>query len=492
MTKEKLFSFQQVLSSPVFAFFFAVGAGVLFLGRPSFWYDEAATVSAARRPVAEIIDLVGNVDLVHAAYYFVIHQWAGIFGFSEFSLRFPSVLAFALAAAGFALFISHFDRRPHLITPIAVVAFIVCPGIYWASGEARGYAFCLAAVCWANVALVKALAAKHLRAVLCWLAYAVLLILATAFLLYAPLIGFFHATLVWMYFQRDRVSAKLLGFGISWLFCAAVAIPFALGCWQQRAQVAHLSDSWPRILVKVGLGQVFMGPRTQNVLWQILAVAALIVCVVLVVILLPRILAGSWRRQELLLALVWLVSPMLVIVGAKLLGHNFYAERYLIFANPGACWLVAELIVRGRLWNRRLADVLAVILLLACLGSTSFQRALLGSKAGQNYRELAQFSRGASRVAFVDTDSRGIAIAYPNLMDGEDVLLAETPVESDTLYGKNLRPEPLAGSGEVVVYFDTTRPYQLEDYRAIALSSCVEEDAIQHAQYSAARFSCPL
>lgn len=74
MTKEKLFSFQQVLSSPVFAFFLAVGAGVLFLGRPSFWYDEAATVSAARRPVAEIIDLVGNVDLVHAAYYFVIHQ----------------------------------------------------------------------------------------------------------------------------------------------------------------------------------------------------------------------------------------------------------------------------------------------------------------------------------------------------------------------------------------------------------------------------------
>lgn len=43
-----------------------------------------------------------------------------------------------------------------------------------------------------------------------------------------------HVTLVWMYFQRDRVSAKLLGFGISWLCCAAVAIPFAPGCAKTR------------------------------------------------------------------------------------------------------------------------------------------------------------------------------------------------------------------------------------------------------------------
>src|ERR1700759_3136560 len=45
-------------------------------GRPSFWYDEAATISASySRSLGQGWQILGNVDAVHGLYYLLITGW---------------------------------------------------------------------------------------------------------------------------------------------------------------------------------------------------------------------------------------------------------------------------------------------------------------------------------------------------------------------------------------------------------------------------------
>ena len=70
-------------------------------GRPSFWYDEAATMSASySRSLAQLWQMLGNVDAVEGLYYVLMHGWFTIFPPTEFWSRAPSGLAVGGAAAG--------------------------------------------------------------------------------------------------------------------------------------------------------------------------------------------------------------------------------------------------------------------------------------------------------------------------------------------------------------------------------------------------------
>jgi len=82
----------------------AVLASVVSLagaGRPSFWYDEAATISAAySRSLSQLWHMLGNVDAVEGLYYVLMHGWFKIVPPTEFWSRVPSGLAVGVAAAG--------------------------------------------------------------------------------------------------------------------------------------------------------------------------------------------------------------------------------------------------------------------------------------------------------------------------------------------------------------------------------------------------------
>ena len=68
----------------------------------SFWTDEAATISASGRSLSELWRMTDTIDVVHAAYYAVMHLWTSVFGSSPFALRLPSALAMGVAAGGVA------------------------------------------------------------------------------------------------------------------------------------------------------------------------------------------------------------------------------------------------------------------------------------------------------------------------------------------------------------------------------------------------------
>src|SRR5215475_12500496 len=86
------------------------------IARPSYWRDEAATIAAIKRPLGDLIAMLGNVDAVHAAYYLMMWPIEHVLGSGELVLRLPSAVAAAVGAAAVAAT----GRR--LITPLAGVS----------------------------------------------------------------------------------------------------------------------------------------------------------------------------------------------------------------------------------------------------------------------------------------------------------------------------------------------------------------------------------
>src|SRR5688572_22233937 len=65
----------------------------------SVWRDEAATWQVARRSTVDIWHMLEQVDVVHGLYYLLMHGVFELFGPGTTTLRLPSVLATAVAAA---------------------------------------------------------------------------------------------------------------------------------------------------------------------------------------------------------------------------------------------------------------------------------------------------------------------------------------------------------------------------------------------------------
>src|SRR5271168_5574368 len=124
-------------------------------GRPSFWYDEAATISAAySRSLSQLWHMLGNVDAVEGLYYVLMHGWFKIVPPTEFWSRVPSGLAVGAAAAGVVVLSKQFSSRT-----VALASGVVCailPRATWAGIEARPYAISMMAAVWLTVLLVVA------------------------------------------------------------------------------------------------------------------------------------------------------------------------------------------------------------------------------------------------------------------------------------------------------------------------------------------------
>src|SRR5262244_2582821 len=73
------------------------------IGVPSFTRDEGATLLAVHRSFPEMLRMLGNVDVVHSAYYALIWVVTRLAGGSELAARAPSAVAMAVAAVGVTL-----------------------------------------------------------------------------------------------------------------------------------------------------------------------------------------------------------------------------------------------------------------------------------------------------------------------------------------------------------------------------------------------------
>ncbi|MEV4259792.1 glycosyltransferase family 39 protein, partial [Spirillospora sp. NPDC049652] len=315
------------------------------LGRPSYWLDEAATVSAMRRPLPDLLRVFQDMDLVHAGYYLVLWPWAHVFGTGETALRLPSALVTALAAAGVTVLGRRCAGKTAGLASGLVYASMVSVTRY--AQEARSYAMVGAVAVLASYLLVRGLGADEgaaggaggddatsKRRRWPWFAgYALAVALLGLLNLEALLLVLAH--LVTLAFSRAG-----RGIWVRWLLAAAGAgvalAPFALAASRQDKQIDWLPK--PGGLMLWRLVKFFAGDARLAV--PVLGLALLGALI-------------AWRRESAVsltaLALPWFLLPSVVLLSWSAVGEPVFIFRYVFFSLPGLALLVGAGL--ARLWR---------------------------------------------------------------------------------------------------------------------------------------------
>ncbi|MDR2566606.1 MAG: hypothetical protein LBC97_11255 [Bifidobacteriaceae bacterium] len=478
--------------------------GLIGLGGPSYWYDEVVSLEHAQAPIADLPGLVRSHDLVHAAYYATLHYWGQAFGWSEVATRSLSLIAVALAGAGFVLLLR--ALRGGAVALAGGVVFAFTPGLNWAGDEARSFALALAFAVWATYFLVKACRAGS-RAALWWIAYALAMTAGTVFLIYVPLLAAAHMAIIWNWAAGPRHAARRgagseppsrfrrwrrpwLGFAASWALIGALTLPFAIRVGTQRGQVGWLPDGLAELAARFAVGQLFMFPRDRDgglVGWHIAsAVMAFLVGLALVAALAARSRNDLGARRAGVTALIWFALPSAALIGLSVVYTPSYLERYVVFAVPGAVWLFAEGLVA--LWRTRprLGAVAAVALLAPMAASCAIQHAQT-AKFGEDFRSLAGLAAAADGFVHANDATRLLETAYPG-----QFLRAADLIPSGAIAATDVPPN-MAGSGLVAFYFPTDQPGLADRFEAevAAPQGCEVKDRVIRARFSGYLLSCP-
>jgi mannosyltransferase len=411
---------------------------------PSYWRDEAATMTAVQRPFPEILRMMGNVDAVHGVYYMIIWAVVRIGGAGELVTRLPSAVAMACAAAA----VGALGRR--LVSPRAGLAagllLAALPQISLYAQDVREYAAVTALAATGSYLLVRALAAGGRRTG--WLAgYAVCLGLMGSLNVFSLLLVSAHAITVAVAaaraWRRDGGRAAGVSLAAGWLAAAAggflLASPIlALGI-TQRGTLSWITT--PPLLGTIEGLRKLVGPATM-----VLALCLAIALGVVLDALARRPLRASWPPELLALCLPWLLLPPAVLIGVSY-ASPVYTFRYVIFCAPAAALIggagLASLVLpspRGALGWVPAVVALAVV---AALGLPAQLAARGPDGHGTNIRKANAIVAGARRpgdaVLYLGLDSNYFPAAYPGgFVKLDNIGQAMTPSQAGNLVGTRL------------------------------------------------------
>jgi mannosyltransferase len=340
--------------------------GIVGVGRPSFWADEAATISASTRSLPDLARLVTSVDAVHAAYYVLMHAWFQIVPPTEVWSRVPSCLACGGAAAGVVVLAKMLADRP---TALAAGAFFaVLPRTTWAAIEARSFALSALAAVWLTVVLVAAVRRNSARL---WILYALLLFVSSVLYIFVVFMVLVHAVAV-IALRGGR--AAQLWFAATSVAAVACLVPFVWFALNQVGWIAQLGLPTP-----IALGYQYFDHS-----WPAAFVAVVLIAAALVV--------SLWRSPALpsvtvTIAAAWMLLPTAVLVAYSALRTPIYLDKYVTFTAP-AMALLLGVCVRRLARNLLQGTVIVVVFAAAALPNYIAQRGPY-SKLGMDYSEVA-------------------------------------------------------------------------------------------------------
>ncbi|TFC90557.1 MULTISPECIES: glycosyltransferase family 39 protein [Cryobacterium] len=370
--------------------------------KPSFWGDEAASVMSAERSIPGLLSLLGNVDAVHGAYYFVLHAWIDVFGSSELSTRALSALAVGVATAGtFVLARTLISTR---VGVIAALVFAVLPRVTYMGAEARSAAVATAVAVWATVLLVHLLRSREKDAgtrFALWAGYAVLLAVGIYFFLYVlllvPALGL--AALLLAPKERGRM-ASLRAWALATVTGLALAAPVMLASVEQREQIAFIGRRPPIAVLTAAVYQWFGNTPLAVLAWGLVLLAVLLVFAGLVVRGRGRVAAPTVEpaipatRAALAVMLAWMIVPSAALLVGTQLITPMYSLRYLSVCTPAVAIAIAVGIacLRPR-WTQTVA-----LVLIAALAMPSYldQRGEFGKNYGADLRQAAEVVRAGA------------------------------------------------------------------------------------------------
>lgn len=443
----------------------ALVLSLLLAGRPSFWLDEAATVSAVDRPFPDLLHMLHNVDAVHGAYYALLWPWAQV-STNEAWLRFPSALA---AAGGTAAVVGVgwqlFGRRTAVLSGLV---FATLPLTTYNGANARSGAFHIALVGAGTLFLLRVTASGRRR---WWVAYSLTMAAASTLFLFAALALLAHGLYLLVVRRAIRDLVWLL---LPVLAALVVAVPAR----RQAGQV-----SWIRRPTLGGL------PGFAEQAWfssdALLAVVLGVSTIAGIALAVTRP-AGVRRGGGVLLAGLLLAPTAVLWVVSQ--ADPLLDNRYVGAATIPIALLSGHAIAAVPR-QRIAAPVLVALIVLVGLVPQVHQRQVQGR--GDGYRDdprgvlrmVAAQHRPGDAISFPDGYTRGAAIAYPDLVAGvPDISLVTDRIPSNNLYGYGVSadqfPARLVGVRRVwLVTFPITHP----------VTQGQERDALTRAGFTGGR-----
>lgn len=338
--------------------------------RPSLWFDEAATISAATRSVPQLWEMLRNIDAVHGLYYLLMHGWYVMFPATEFTSRLSSAIAAGIAAGGVVVLGKLISSRTVAVT--AGLVFAVLPRVTWAGMETRSYALSMAAAVWLTVFCVRA--ARRGRP-WWWLIYAALLLGAAVLNVFLILIVPAHAVAVLAYARRPRSFAY---WAAATALVSVAMVPFLLFTQKQLFQVGWISPLGSATVTGILHEQYF----DQSVAAAVVAGGILVAAMVCGPVL------GAGRPGRLIaVTLTWMTAPTVALLVYSVARHPIYYPRYLSFTVPAFALLLGMCIVTV---GRSRAGIAALLVVLAASGVPTylFQRGPY-AKAFMDYSAVA-------------------------------------------------------------------------------------------------------
>ncbi|MDJ0417227.1 MULTISPECIES: glycosyltransferase family 39 protein [Rhodococcus] len=354
---------------------------------PSFWHDEAATVSVAGRDIPDMVRLLFDVDAVHGAYYLGMHGWLRVVPLTEFWLRLPSVLAVGIGAAGLVVLGKLVSTRR--VALVAALVFAILPRVTSAGIEARSYALSAALAVWVTVVFVVAVRRRTGTA---WVLYALFVAVSTTVFLYSILIVAAHVvTLAVTKTGRRCVGSFVLA------ACAGIAIaaPVIVLVQSQADQVSWIAGRNFDLVWIVLVEQYFDNALPVAVVSGLLVVAGVTVGIVR-----ERDRRDGDQAGLLATAVPWLVVPTALVLLYSLTSQNVYLGRYFTFTAPACALLLGQSMVWiAGLAGRRSLPLLAVIL--ALFGAIALpyylvQRGPYAKPSGMDYSRVADLVESES------------------------------------------------------------------------------------------------
>ncbi|MFI1355144.1 hypothetical protein ACH4TV_16465 [Streptomyces sp. NPDC020898] len=404
------------------------------------WRDEAATWQVAERSTAEIWHMLGNVDVVHGCYYLLMHGLFAWFGPGTTTLRLPSVLAMAVAAACVAV-IGH--RLAGWWAGLAGgLAFGLLPAVQFHLQEGRPYALVAAGAALSTLLFVTLLQGR--TRTVAWAAYAGTVLIGGLLNWLSLMILPAHlATLVWTRAGR--------GVWIRWTTASTTAtagvLPLALFSRGQSVQL-----SW-------------IPPLT----WHMVIGPAVLLLIGGVGVLLDRPRAG--RLSVAAVGLPLLVVPQLGLMALTLI-QPLFLERYVLFSQLGLALLIGTTVgsavrTAGPRFPRASRWILCTLIAvaMAALLPHSLAKRSPASRVDDvlaTASDVRRMKAPGSAVLFVPAARRDTKSVSPDAFTGlRDIALKETPEKSGTLKGVEAHPSRIRAAmlthRRILLVTDATR-----------------------------------
>ena len=414
---------------------------------PSIWYDESATIVSATRTWAQLWREIHTVDAVHATYYFSMHVWFSIVGYSPIALRLPSAVAVGIAGALVVMLATALtSKRTGLV---AGLVFILLPRVTWAGGEGRSYATATALATALTLVFVHASQRRpddRARFMRWWALYGFLALASTAVFLYSALLVVAHGITLLLWARRSRrdrrvtpVTSAFVGWAASAAIAGVTLMPLARLSLAESGQVSWIPRPNPLTIYGFFVTQWF----TNNIPFAVFGWGLIVAAVILVV----RKGARHVMPNVLQVTLPWILVPALGLIAASFVTSPLYSPRYVTFGAPAVAILMAVALTSIR---RRALIAGGVVLSLLLSAPTWVAQREPEAKDMSSWKKVAALveherkleGAGANDAVIYGTlrrhptgSARSMMYSYPGAFSGTtDVTIDRTAADAGTLW----------------------------------------------------------